>query len=96
MALGFYFVNKGFTAEKYEATIKQLEEAGAGAPAGRIYHAALEQDGDIQVFDIWESQEALNDFAATLVPVLTGLGVELSEPMVSRVHNVIEGQPVRT
>jgi hypothetical protein len=39
-----------------------------------------------------ESQEALDSFAATLVPVLTGLGVELSEPMVSRVRNVIEGE----
>jgi len=47
---------------------------------------------EIQVFDIWESQEALNAFAATLVPALKGLGVELSEPMVSRVHNVIEGE----
>jgi hypothetical protein len=94
MALGFYFVNKGFTPEKYDAALKQLKEAGADAPAGRIHHVALEDGGAIQVFDIWESQEALNEFAATLVPVLTGLGVELAEPMVSRVHNVIEGQPI--
>src|SRR3954452_17688122 len=76
MAQAFYFVNKGFTPEKYDELIKQLEAAGAGAPAGRIHHAALESDGEIQVFDIWESQEAMNSFAATLVPALTGLGVE--------------------
>src|SRR3954447_16603465 len=95
MAQAFYFVNKGFTPEKYDELIKQLEAAGAGAPAGRILHAALESDGEIRVLDIWESQEALNAFATTLVPVLTGLGVELSEPMVSRVHNVIEGEPAK-
>ena len=96
MALGFYFVNKGLTPKKYEEALRQLEAAGAGAPEGRIYHVALENDGEIQVLDIWESQEALDAFGATLVPVLTGLGIELSEPMVSRVHNVIEGQLANT
>lgn len=93
MALAVYFVNKGFTQEKYDETIKQLEAMGAAAPDGRLQHFALESNGEIQVFDIWESQEALDSFAPTLVPVLTALGVELSEPMTSRVHNVIEGQP---
>ena len=91
MASAFYFVNPGFTPDKYDEAIKQLEEAGAGAPAGRIHHLALESEGEIQVLDVWESEEALNAFAATLVPVLSGLGVELKPPMVSRVHNVIEG-----
>ncbi len=95
MALAFYFVNKGFTPEKYEEALRQLEAEGAGAPEGRLHHVAIESDGEIQVFDIWESQEALDSFAATLVPVLTGLGVEMSEPMVSRVHNVIEGEPAK-
>jgi hypothetical protein len=59
MAIGIYFTPTGFTPEKYDETISQLEAAGAGAPAGRSYHVALESDGGIQVFDIWESQEAL-------------------------------------
>jgi hypothetical protein len=45
MALGFYFVNKGFTPEKYEDAIRQLKAAGAGAPEGRLYHVALEHEG---------------------------------------------------
>jgi hypothetical protein len=91
MALGIYFVHKGFTREKYDDAIKQLDAAGAGAPEGRTYHVALETDGSINVFDIWESQAAFDAFGATLVPILTALGVELSEPMVAEVHNVIEG-----
>ncbi len=82
---------QGFTPEKYDEALRQLEAAGAGAPEGRIHHIALETDGEVQVFDIWQSQEALDAFGAKLVPVLNGLGVELSPPMVSRVHNVIEG-----
>jgi hypothetical protein len=44
------------------------------------------------VCDIWESQEAFEAFeafGATLIPILTGAGTELNEPMVARVHNEI-------
>ncbi|MEA2217403.1 MAG: hypothetical protein QOJ35_29, partial [Solirubrobacteraceae bacterium] len=48
-------------------------------------------DGAIQVFDIWESQEAFDAFGATLIPIMTAAGVDPGTPMVARVHNVIEG-----
>ena len=89
MALSFYFTPSTFTPERYDATIKRLEAAGAGAPAGRLYHCAMESDGLIQVFDVWESQEAFEAFGATLIPILTAAGIELNEPMVARVHNEI-------
>jgi hypothetical protein len=91
MAQGFYFVHEGFTPELYAKAIKQLEDAGAGAPKGRTLHVALESDGAIQVFDIWESQKDFEAFGATLVPILSGLGVTLGEPMAANVHNVIKG-----
>ena len=91
MAISFYFVNKGFTPDKYDEAIRQLEATGAGAPKGRTYHAAPEMNGEISVFDIRESQEAFEACGATLMPILTGLGVEVSEPMVAPVHNVIVG-----
>ncbi len=91
MALGFYFVHGGFTPEKYGKVIKQLADAGAGAPKGRTLHVALESDGEIQVFDIWESQQEFEAFGATLLPILAEVGVTLNEPMVAQVHNVIEG-----
>jgi hypothetical protein len=91
MAIAFYFSPSGFTQGKYDETIKQLEAAGAGSPEGRTLHVALETDGAIQVFDIWESQEAFEAFGPALIPIMSGLGVETGEPMVARVHNVIEG-----
>jgi hypothetical protein len=91
MALGIYFVHEGFTPEKYNNAIKQLEAAGAGSPKGRTYHCALESNGAIQVFDIWESQEDFDVFGEKLVPILSDLGVDLQEPMVATVHNVITG-----
>jgi len=91
MALGIYFMHGGFTADKYGEAIRQLEAAGAGAPKGRTFHVALESGGEIQVFDIWESQADFDAFGSTLMPILSGLDVELKEPMVATVHNVIEG-----
>jgi len=91
MALGIYFVHEGFTPEKYDEAIRQLDAAGAGAPKGRTYHVALESDGKINVFDVWESQADFDSFGAKLVPILTALGVGLTEPMVANVHNVIGG-----
>jgi hypothetical protein len=91
MALGIYITAKGFTPEKYDKTTVQIAEAGAGAPDGRISHVALESEGEIQVFDIWESQAAFDAFGETLIPILTAAGIELNEPMVAQVHNQIAG-----
>jgi hypothetical protein len=91
MALGIYFAHVGFTPEKYAQALAQLEAAGAGSPKGRTLHVALETDGAMNIFDIWESQEDFDAFGSTLVPILTELGVELSAPMVANVQNVIQG-----
>ena len=91
MALGVYFTNRNFTPERYEEALRQLDAAGAGSPKGRSYHVGFEQDGEIIVFDIWESQEEFEAFGATLIPILTGLGVEVVQPVIGPVHNIIVG-----
>jgi hypothetical protein len=91
VAIGLYFTPSGFTKDKYDEAIRKLEETGAGTPAGRTYHVALESDGAIQVFDIWESQDAFEAFGQTLVPILSELGVDTGQPMAAEVHNVIQG-----
>jgi len=91
MALGFYFTPSSFSTATYDEALSKLEAAGAGAPAGRLYHVALETDGQIQVFDVWDSQESMDAFGETLMPIMTGLGAEPGQPMVSKVHNIIQG-----
>jgi hypothetical protein len=91
MADGYYFTPGSFSTATYDEALSKLEAAGAGAPAGRLYHVALETDGQIQVFDIWESKESFEAFGETLMPIMTGLGAEPGEPMVSKVHNIIKG-----
>jgi hypothetical protein len=91
MALGFYFTPSSFTTAMYDETISRLEAAGAGAPAGRLYHVAMESDGLVQVFDVWDSQESFEAFGATLMPIMTELGADPGAPMVSPIHNIIVG-----
>jgi hypothetical protein len=91
MAIGMYFGEGDFPPDKYDEAIGRLEAAGAAAPDGRSYHVALEVDGKINVFDVWESQEAFDAFGATLMPILTELGVDPGAPAVMAVHNVIVG-----
>jgi hypothetical protein len=91
MALGLYFTPTSFTKARYEDALKRLEAAGAGAPAGRRYHVALEADGLIEVFDIWDSQESFEAFGKTLLPIMAELGTDPGEPQIMPVHNIIEG-----
>ena len=41
-----------------------------------LVHVALEADGRINVFDVWDSQEAFDAFGETLLPILAELGVD--------------------
>lgn len=91
MALGIYFAVEGMSVEKYDEVIRRLEEAGAGAPAGRSYHCAFAVGEGLHVFDVWDSQESFDGFGQTLMPILGELGVDPGEPMVSPVHSIIVG-----
>ena len=91
MALGFHFNSTSFAPSQYDDVVSRLEAAGAGAPAGRLYHVALESDGQIQVFDVWDSQESFEAFGATLLPIMGALGADPGQPHVSPVHNIIKG-----
>jgi hypothetical protein len=92
MAISVHFRHSGFTPKKYDETVRRLDAAGLGKPAGRLNHFAFEADGEVEVFDIWESQQALEAFGPEgFVPILTELGVELHPPTIHHVHNSIQG-----
>jgi hypothetical protein len=91
MAIGIYFAVQGMSADKYDDVIRQLQDAGQGAPAGRSYHAAFHGENGLHVFDVWDSPEAFEAFGETLMPILTAAGIDPGEPMISPIHNIITG-----
>lgn len=76
-------VHESITKEQYEESIRKLTGGGdrVTSPSdwpveGLLAHAAGQGPNGFRVVDVWESQEALEQFGATLMPVLSEIGVE--------------------
>ena len=79
------------TAQQYDETIKRLAAAGAGAPAGRLYHACFGEGGKLAVFDVWDSQASFDAFGQVLMPILNAIGIDPGQPDIVPIHNTIQG-----
>jgi hypothetical protein len=91
MAIVLRFAPQGMTAAKYDEIVNRLDQAGAGSPAGRLYHVCFGDPNNLRVSDIWDSRESFEEFGKTLRPILEEVGVDSGEPEVLEVHNIIEG-----
>ncbi|MFG2125432.1 hypothetical protein [Streptomyces sp. NPDC048710] len=95
MAIIVTFDIPGVGQELYDACINRLTEGGeftslADIPApGLISHAAGPVDGGWRVVDVWESEEALQNFSKILLPILSDLGQADGEPQIIPAHNVV-------
>jgi hypothetical protein len=79
----------GMTSKQYDQVIKDLRAAGHERPGKRIYHVAAEMPGGWFVIDVWESAEALSEFAGILMPILVNNSVTPPQPALLPVHNDI-------
>jgi len=91
MAVVLRFAPQGMTAAKYDDLVKRLDQAGAGAPAGRLYHVCFGDPNNLRVSDIWDSLDSFHKFGETLKPILEEFGINSGDPEVLEVHNLIEG-----
>lgn len=91
MAIGVYFNPESMNAAQYDDVMARLSAAGASKPAGRLYHSCFGSGDKLQVFDIWESQEAFDKFGETLMPLLQEVALDPGQPMVEPVHNIVPG-----
>ena len=96
MAVVLRFASQGLTAAKYAEAVKRLEQAGAGAPAGRLYHVCFGDNENLRVSEIWDSVESFERFGETLRPILQELGFDPGDPEIVEVHNIIEGAKTKT
>jgi hypothetical protein len=96
MAMLLEFTPAGFTTEKYDTSTRQLEEAGHGAPRGRLSHIAFGDPQALRVMDVWETQEDFEAFGHTIIPILQGVGIDPGEPKVTQLHNVVIGAQAAT
>jgi hypothetical protein len=95
--IGVYFQPKGLTLAQFDEVDRRvdqkLEEAGQEAPEGAFHTSCFGEDGQLSVFQIWESPEAFEKFGNTLMPILAEVGVEAGQPTIVPVHR-LEQTPV--
>jgi len=77
--IAIYITTENMTAAQHAEERKRLEQAGAPEEAMKL-HSVFGEEGKLQVFDIWESQEAFDAFLGYLRPILEDLGITLSAP----------------
>jgi hypothetical protein len=77
--IAIYIVTKNMTSEQHTMGRNRLREAGAPESAMRL-HSCFGEEGKLQVFDVWGSQEAFGAFLTYLRPVMEELGIELAQP----------------
>jgi hypothetical protein len=92
MSIVVRFSPTSLTSEKYDDSLRRLEEAeGAFPPDGLDYHVCFGSEGNLRVSEIWDSREQLEAFGERLMPLLAEAGIEFSaEPEIFEVHNLIK------
>lgn len=82
MAVVIVHQGPGLTRESYEEAVRRLTgKARLESPAdwpveGVLVHTAGDAEGGFRIVDVWESEEAVQRFGETLMPVMQELGIE--------------------
>jgi hypothetical protein len=90
MAIAIYFNPDGMSASKYDEVMKRLDAAGQGRPKGRTHHSTFGPEDRLMVYDVWDSQEDFDAFGKTLMPILAEIGIDVGQPDVMPVHNIVQ------
>lgn len=85
MAVVLVHQGPSLTQETYEAVVGKLtdgkksrmESPSDWPVAGLLVHAAGQGPSGFRVVDVWESEEACNQFGETLAPILQEVGIDV-------------------
>ena len=89
MAIAVYLNPPSMSAAQYDEVMSRLDAAGAGTPAGRLYHVCFGSGDKLQLFEVWESQEDFGKSIETTMPILRQIGLDLGRPMIGPVNKSI-------
>jgi len=74
---------------EYDALVKEVKWKTDLAPGGMFHAAGIDAAGKLHVADVWESQEALDNFVGQrLVPAFQKLKLAPPKVEVYPVHNI--------
>jgi len=87
MAIVVKFTVSNCSAEKYDEVLRRLEAAGALAPAGQLFHVSYGSRDNIQVIDVFDSQQSMENFGKVLVPILDQMDIK-AQPEVHEAYKI--------
>jgi hypothetical protein len=90
MAVSVYLNPKGMTLEQFAEIHRRLEAAGHGRESERLHHSCFGEEGNLMVYDIWESPESFQKFGEVLMPILADVGVDPGQPAILTLHKLIQ------
>jgi hypothetical protein len=90
MSILIRFTPANVTTEKYDESLRRLEEGGNWPPDGLEYHVAFGPNDNLRVSEIWDSREQLEEFGKRLMPLLAGIGIDPGEPELLEIHNIVK------
>jgi hypothetical protein len=76
-------------AEKYEEVLRRLEKAGGAIPPGQLYHVSYGSRENLQVIDVFDSQESLDAFGKTLLPIIGEMEIT-ALPEIHEVYKIMK------
>ncbi|MGW6140232.1 hypothetical protein ACWFRM_41900 [Streptomyces sp. NPDC055144] len=78
----------GVTTDQYDALNAKLRAAPGNPFEGCLSHVAVPTNSGVQIFDLWESEEAMQKFSGIVMPLAAEVGITGgSMPQSSEVHN---------
>jgi hypothetical protein len=92
MSIVVRFKPTNVTREKYDESVRRLEQAGVWpSPAGLEFHVLFGPEGNLRVSEIWDSREQMEAFGEQLMPILADIGIEFSgPPEIFEAHNIVK------
>ena len=75
-------------SRSYDKVLRRLEAAGSLIPPGQIYHVSYGSRDNLQVINVYDSQQSLDAFGKTLLPALAEMGIT-AQPEVQEVYKIM-------
>ena len=88
MAVAIYFHPESLNEQQYRAVVDELQKQGEWPPAGLVHHSCFGEGNQLMVYEVWESQGALDAFGQRLMPVLQQQNINPGQPQVMPVVNI--------
>jgi hypothetical protein len=89
VAVAMYFHPPTLNEKQYGAVLDQLASDGAWPPADLVHRSWFGEGDSLMVYEVWESQDALDAFGQRLMPVLQQHQLDPRQPQVMPAINVL-------